>query len=153
MVTYASPQAGYDDVAIGDVNGDGLNDVVKMNGQGYANSNLSVYLQSASGTLASAASYSVGCTCLGRGVAVGDVTGDGRSDIVMTYGGNSPGSHVAVFAQENDGSLRPAVSYNACDMPEAIKLADFNGDARLDMIVANVVDHTLSIFINRSPAP
>ncbi|MGE5250484.1 MAG: FG-GAP repeat domain-containing protein, partial [Bacteroidota bacterium] len=45
MVIYPSAQAGYDDIETGDVNGDGRTDVVKMNGQGYANPNLMVYLQ------------------------------------------------------------------------------------------------------------
>ncbi|MCC6569923.1 MAG: VCBS repeat-containing protein, partial [Anaerolineales bacterium] len=107
MTTYPSVAAGFDDIAIGDVNGDGLNDVVKMNGQGSVNSNIMVYLQNANGTLNTSLNYSIAsCTssCLSNGVAIGDVTGDGRLDVVLSYGGNRPNSNIAVFAQDTNGT-------------------------------------------------
>ncbi len=152
MVTYPAPQAGWDDIAVGDVNGDGLNDVVKMNGQGL-NPNLSVFLQQGNGVLAPAASYSLlGCkySCLGSGVAVGDVTGDGRADVVMSYGGNRPGSNIAVFAQGTDGLLQTPVSYPAYDIPQPVKLADINGDGRLDVVTAHGGWDALSVFLQGS---
>jgi hypothetical protein len=111
-VDYASPQTGDDDIAIGDVNGDGLNDVVKMNGQTYANPDLSVYIQTVDGRLSSAVSYSVAGSYDGNGIGVGDVTGDGKSDVVMSYGCNSD-TFIAVFAQGGDGTLQSPVSYAA----------------------------------------
>jgi hypothetical protein len=151
IVTYASPQAGYDDITIGDVNGDGRNDVVKSNGQLYANPNLSVYLQNSGGTLAAAASYSIGCgSCLAKDVVVGDVTGDGRADIVVSYGGNQPASNVAVFAQTSNGSLASAISYAAYDVPLSVKVADINLDGRLDVVTAHSGWSRVGIFLQQS---
>ncbi len=151
MVTYASPQAGYDDIAIGDVNGDGRADVVKSNGQG-SNPQLSVYLQDAGGTLASAASYSTGCSidCLASAVAVGDVTGDGRADVVLTYGGNMPASNIAVFAQDSNGTLTSAVSYPAYDIPTSPVIADMNGDGLLDVVAVHDGGAKAGIFLQQS---
>lgn len=134
MVSYPSAKAGYDDIAIGDVNNDGRNDVVKMNGQLYANPNLQVYLQNANGTLGTAIPYSLGCTCLGSGIGIGDVTGDGRSDVVMSYGGNKPDARIAVFAQDFNGNLQSAVSYAAYDIPRPVEMADVNSDSLLDVV-------------------
>ena len=136
-VNYTSPQAGYDDIAIGDVNGDGLNDVVKMNGQLYANPDLSVFTQSVTGTLNSAVSYSLPGNILGHGIGVGDVTGDGKVDVVMSYGGNTPTAFIAVFAQAGNGTLQSPVSYTAYDVPEALEVADVNKDGLADVIVAH----------------
>ncbi len=135
MVTYPSVAAGYDDIAIGDVNGDGRNDVVKMNGQGYVNANLQVYLQGANGLLGVAIPYSLGCSCLGSGIGVGDVTGDGRADVVMTYGGNQPSAKIAVFAQDLNGSLLTPVSYSSYDIPTPVEIADLNSDNLLDVAI------------------
>ncbi len=140
MTTYPSVAAGFDDLAIGDVNGDGLNDVVKMNGQGYVNSNLMVYLQNTNGSLTTASNYSIAACaspCLSNGIAIGDVTGDGRLDITLSYGGNSPSSNIAVFAQDANGNLQPSVSYPAYDIPEAVDIADVNSDGLEDVIVAH----------------
>jgi hypothetical protein len=117
MVTYASPQAGRDDIGIADVNNDGRNDVIKMNGQGF-NPNLSVYLQTADGLLGAASSYSVtncGAFCLSHGLGTGDVTGDGLTDIVVSYGGNISTSRIAVFSQAQDGTLQAPIAYPAYD--------------------------------------
>ena len=134
MTTYASVTAGYDDIAIGDVNGDGLNDVVKMNGQLYANPHLQVYLQNSNGGLGAAVPYSIGCSnCLSSGMDIGDVTGDGRADVVLSYGGNKPSSNIAVFVQGANGTLQPAISYPAYDIPEAVAIADLNLDTLMDV--------------------
>ncbi len=72
-----------DDVAIGDVNNDGRNDVVKLNGQSSINTSISVFLQSAGGILENSIPYSLGCNCLGKAIDIGDVNGDGRKDVVI----------------------------------------------------------------------
>jgi hypothetical protein len=148
QVTYASPQAGYDDIAIGDVNDDGRNDVVKMNGQGL-NPNLSVYLQNTEGTLSPAQSYSItNCSyCLSHGVETGDVTGDGRTDVVVSYGGNKPSSGIAVFPQGLDGILQPAINYPAEDIPEPVEIADVNADGVLDVLSVHGGHIRVSVFL------
>jgi hypothetical protein len=148
MVTYSSPQAGYDDIAIGDINGDSRNDVVKMNGQGL-NPNLSVYTQNTDGTLANATSYDLACDCNSNGLGVGDVTGDGRADIVLSYGGNRPSSNIAVFVQASDGILSQA-SYGAYDIPESIKVADVNLDGLADVLAVHGGWSSLSVYLQQS---
>jgi hypothetical protein len=151
MTTYPSVSAGYDDIAIGDVNGDGLSDVVKMNGQLYANPHLQVYLQNSNGTLGTAIPYSIGCSnCLSSGLDIGDVTGDGRSDVVLSYGGNQPSSNIAVFAQAANGTLQPAVSYAAYDIPEPVAIADINLDTLLDVVTIHSGWLRAGLFLQRS---
>jgi len=75
------------------------------------------------------------CTsfCVGPGIGLGDVTGDDRNDIVMSYGGNRPSSKIAVFAQGVNGVMQAPVSYDAYDIPEPVELVDVNLDGRLDV--------------------
>ena len=143
---YAAPQAGWDDIAIGDLNGDGWQDVVKMNGQFPANPNLSVYLQGADGNLQDALPYDLG-TAVGGGVAAGDVTGDGLIDAVLSYGGNRPASHIAVFSQSITGTLGVTTTYPALDIPEALEIADMNADGRGDVLVVHGGWSSLSVYL------
>ena len=105
-----------------------------MNGQLYANPNLQVYLQSTSGTLGTAVPYSIGCSCMGSGIGIGDVTGDGLSDVVMSYGGNRPNAKIAVFTQNSSGNLQSPVSYISYDIPEPVEIADVNSDNLMDVV-------------------
>ena len=96
-----------DAVAIGDVTGDGRNDVVLTTG--YANDpahdfRVVVLAQLADGTLAAPTWYSTAGTYGNRpeSVAVGDVTGDGKADVVVGLSGHG----VQVLAQNGGGCRR-----------------------------------------------
>jgi len=138
MVSYPSSNTGtaYNDIAIGDIDNDGKNDVIKKHGSPM----FLVYLQTENGNLTPGLGYSIqNCQtfCSIEAIDTGDVTGDGLTDIVMTYGGNRPTSKVAVFAQAQDGSLKPAVSYDTYDIPVSVEVADVNQDTLADVLVAH----------------
>lgn len=68
-------------------------------------------------------------------MAVGDFNGDGQPDVVVPYD-ISPGQ-VAVLLNNGDGTFKaPLISNGAGAYPVAIAVGDFNGDGKLDLIVA-----------------
>ena len=108
-----------------------------MSGQGLV-PNVSVLPALADGTFGAAAEYSVGGNELTQGIGVGDVTGDGRNDVVASYGGNSPTGRLAVFAQSPAGTLdAPPVSYQSYDIPGAVEVSDVDRDGRPDAVVVH----------------
>ncbi|HEX7744290.1 MAG TPA: S8 family serine peptidase [Micromonosporaceae bacterium] len=76
------------------------------------------------------------------GVAVGDMTGDGRNDVVFTtrdYNDPANDNKLFVFAQKADRSLASPVRYNTQLGPNdsaAVALLDATGDGRLDAALA-----------------
>jgi hypothetical protein len=133
-VEYAAQHAGYEDLEVADVTGDGRDDLVVMSGQTYAVPNISVLPQLAAGGFGPAAEYRVGANVTTHGIGVGDATGDGRNDVVASYGGNRPSSFVAVFAQTATGTLGAPVSYPGYDIPEPVDIADLDLDGRADVV-------------------
>lgn len=131
---YPAPHAGYDDLEIGDVNDDGLLDLVVMSGQTYSMDNLAILTQDGMGGFNPVSSYDFGNVST-HGVTVGDLNGDGRNDVAVTYGGNRPNSFVGIFFQDDTGSLGAAIHYPSYDIPEPIQAADVNGDDRDDLVV------------------
>lgn len=134
--TYSAQHAGWDDLDVGDVTGDGLADIVVMSGQTYAVPNLEVLPQLAGGGFGVARPSSVGTNINTQGIGVGDVTGDGIADVVASYGGNSPSGRVAVFAGGPSGLGAPAAR-TSYDIPGPIEVADLDGDGARDVIVAH----------------
>lgn len=133
--SYYAPHGGYDDLEIGDINTDGLDDIIVMSGQLYAYDNIAVLLQTATGSFGPAAYYDLGGDESTHGVGVGDVNGDGANDVVVSYGGNRPYSNIAIFAQNGTGTLDPATSTASYDVPEPVEVADLDGDQLDDIIV------------------
>ena len=131
--TYPAQHNGWDDLEVGDVTGDGRDDLVVMSGQGFG-PNFSVLAQQADGTFAPAVEYSVYEQVNFGGIGIGDTNGDGRNDIVGSYGGNRPASRVALFTQLADGSLDLPVIHDSYDIPEPVELADFDRDGFDDVI-------------------
>jgi len=133
-------------VAIGDVNGDGRNDVVLTTSFYFDPANdyhIHVFLQNASGALNPPARYPTNSTYSSgpSSVDIGDVNNDGRADVVV---GNS-GSNIEVFLQNSYGSLDPGRSYLTVNS-ESIKIGDFNNDGLLDVAGIGWGTNQMDIF-------
>jgi hypothetical protein len=146
-VTYAAPHAGYDDLEVSDVNADGLTDVVVMSGQAYAVPQVSVLYQQADGTLGGLTSRFVVQNNNAGGIGVGDVNGDGRNDIVASYGGNRPDSHVGLVLQDATGHLTDGGNLTSYDIPEPVEVADVDQDGKADVIVVHGGWEAMGVYL------
>ncbi|WP_182865476.1 putative Ig domain-containing protein [Rhodopirellula sp. JC639] len=89
-----------------------------------------------------------------------DLNNDGFGDIVVSaettdaYSGSPPGSDVAVFFSNGDGTLRDPMlmethgSRSTAETVNAISLGDFNGDSAYDLITGSRTYESLSIILN-----
>lgn len=145
------PHGFNDDVDPADLNGDGRTDVVVVNG--FNEPAIVVLYQTAAGTMSAPVPLSIGPGILVWQVGVGDVNGDGRKDIVASYGGYTTDVHLAVFRQNADGSFAAPQLLGAADWLTAIEIADVTGDAKNDIallhqsslgVIAQNADGTLA---------
>ena len=146
QVLYFAPQAGWDDIDTGDLNHDERVDVAKSNGQ-IVGTSLSVYLQNMEGSLDDLITYTLPTSIYPKGVAIGDVSGDGLDDIVATHGGNRPNARVSVLAQTISGTLELSSSYTAYDIPGPVEIADVNNDGLLDVVVLHNGWSSMSVYL------
>lgn len=79
-------------------------------------------------------------------VAVGDLNGDGRSDIVVAASG---ANSVLVFTQTATGTFNPPVAYAVGGDPQAVTVADLDGNGLADMAVATTAN-TVSVVLQTS---
>ncbi len=144
------------DTAVGDLNGDGRNDVVAIQGSNNTGE-LLIYYQDASGKLHSPLVMNLDIHT--RGVAIADVNNDGKADLVLsgvskTALGGWPGRVVVILQDPATGQLRPPQEYTvSSDNVFKLAIADLNGDGRNDIVVAAPqvgLPGNLSIFFQNS---
>jgi hypothetical protein len=147
VVTYGSGGLFPDSVAIADVNRDGKPDVMVANSStslDVDNGNVGVLLGNGDGTLQTAVAYGSGAFGAAS-VAVADVNGDGKLDLVVANCsgtassciGTVPGD-VGVLLGNGNGTFQTAVSYGSgANTPFGVAVADVNGDGRPDIVAAN----------------
>ena len=119
-------------VAVGDVNGDGLPDIVTVN---RLSDNVSVLLADGHGSFAPRLVSNLGGGSGAISVALGDVNGDGNLDIVTA---DQSSDEVSVLLGDGVGNFAPSVvSTGAGSEPHGVAVTDVNGDGIADIVTAN----------------
>ena len=144
--------SGLTAVALGDLNGDGRPDIVVASQSTAA---VSVLLNTTPPG-AAAPSFSATTDLGGEdslGVALADLNGDGRPDIVATHFATNSVS--VLLNTTPPGAAAPTFSTSTAfavgSLPQSVALADLNGDGRPDMVVASQNANAVSVLLNTTP--
>lgn len=149
FVSSSGPQA----LAFSDLDLDGKKDIVVAN----SNSNsISVFRNtSVAGTINSASlatRIDFGTSSIVESVCAGDFDGDGKEDIVATNFGTNTVSvfrNTHITGPASSGTLAAKVDFSTGTFQSEVKVADINGDGRLDIIVD---DASTNIAVLRNTA-
>ncbi|HEY3245469.1 MAG TPA: VCBS repeat-containing protein [Phycisphaerae bacterium] len=128
-------------VAIGDLNGDGLNDLAVTND---FSGQVSVLINAGGGTFPNRVTYAVGTQP--RMSLIADFNGDGKLDLAV---GNAESDSVSILLNSGGGVLAPAMTYSVMCIPDGtayysepfafggpyMSAGDLDGDGDLDIAV------------------
>ena len=128
--TVTSFNAGTDPSAakIGDLDGDGLNDIAVVNRQGdlqlfFNNGAGSFQRESLSGLWPS--------TTNTRDVDIGDLNGDGRNDIAVAF--STQTGSMSILLNQGSRSFAAPVNYNTCSFSSGVAIGDLDQDGDNDL--------------------
>ena len=155
--SFQSPGTGFatsgrpDATAVGDVNGDGKQDLVVANFEGNT---VGVLLGSGDGTFLPQRTFPASSTPVSNptGVALADLNGDGRLDLVVTnfsatLSGSTIRGSVSVLLGNGDGSFHAPETYEADSNPSSVAVVDVNGDGVPDLLVTNQYGYDVSVLL------
>jgi hypothetical protein len=157
IATFAAPQTFASGVSVADVNGDGKPDLIGLNSYSYSYYSysppaVSVLLNEtpAGATIASFATpqpFATGSSPVS--VAVSDVNGDGKPDLVVA---NADNTLSVLLNTTATGATTPAfagpITIATGNPLGRVTVSDVNGDGKPDLIGANYVTNTVEVLLN-----
>ena len=150
-VTFATGTRPWS-IAMGDIDGDGKTDLIVPN---FGDNTMSIFRNTAATGGIDGSSFSPQVTfATGSspyGVAIGDIDGDGKTDISIINAGDGNVSvfrNTATSGSVSSGTLAAPVNFATGNVPFALAIGDVNGDGKPDLAIAN--DTAVSILRNTS---
>ncbi len=134
-------------LAIADMNGDGIPDIVTIGGSTQNYLQIAIALGNGNGTFKAANKTNFSMNCCGESIAVADFNGDGKVDVAIlgVFGSTDSG---IVFGN-GDGTLAPITSTSTGNMFNQVLnlemslglavVADFNGDGKPDILAGTTI--------------
>ena len=127
-------------IAAGDLNRDGVPDLVVANAQ---TGNVDVLLGNGKGGFQAPVHYKIGGSPVA--LVLGDLAGHGKTDIAVA---NQSGNSVSILLGKGDGTFQAARAYSVGSGPVSLAIGDFNGGGHADLLVANAGSNTLAVLTN-----
>ncbi len=125
-------------LALGDVDGDGIDDIVTAN---FFGNDVSVLRGNDNGTFKLQQKFATGAGP--SSVVLGDVNGDDIEDIVTA---NKGSDNVSVLIGNGDGLFQTPQNFTTDDGPRSVVLGDVNGDGIDDIVTANYLSDNVSVL-------
>jgi hypothetical protein len=119
------------DISSGDFNGDGIADLAVTTAD--ANS-IALLIGQTAGRFAAPVRIALADIQSPRGIAVADVNGDGKPDLLVT--GYDSNALTVLLGDGRNGFTRRASWFGPFIQPQGVAVADFNRDGRADVVVA-----------------
>jgi hypothetical protein len=135
LATGTSPKS----VAVGDLTGNGILDVVAPN---FLDNTLSVFLGNGDGTFRPP--EVIPCGAFPVSVTVADVNRDGKLDLLVA---NKRNASVSVLLGNGDGTFQPEKQFAVGQRPSGVAVADLDGDGKPDLVVSNYRSGTVSVLL------
>lgn len=129
-------------IAEGDLNGDGIPDLVAAGGE-ETDPLIFAFLGTSTGKFQSSPAFNPGAK-QPEAVAVGDFNGDGIPDLAVT---GSASTNVGILLGTGKGGFTPAGEFATGPTPIGVVSGDFNGDGKLDLAVVNNGLDNVSILL------
>jgi gliding motility-associated-like protein len=135
-------------VDFGDLDGDGRTDLAVVNRN---SATVSIYRNTgAIGTISFSAKQDFAIGSTPSGVAIGDIDGDGKPEVITANRGSSTVSIFRNISTSGTISLAARVDLASGTGANSVAIGDLDGDGKMDISVANYTARTISLFRNIS---
>jgi hypothetical protein len=131
------------DIVVADVNGDGKLDLLTAN---PGTSTAGVLLGNGNGTFGAVATFSSGTGSRPESIAVADVNGDGKLDLLTANGSTNT---AGVLLGNGNGTFGTVSTFSTGvgSTPNKIVVADVNGDSQLDLLTLNEGTYNVGVLL------
>jgi hypothetical protein len=138
-------------VAIGDVNGDGIPDLAIVNSPSSTSDRsgrdgLTILIGDGRGGFKTMPGSPFATAQRPNMVAIGDLDGDGVADVVVS---NPDSDTITIFLMSRNGAVKSRSTLTVPGHPKGLAIRDLNGDGKADIVVTNGATNTVTVILSR----